>query len=124
MVQLERLLLHPSVSVLTHLHTLSTACGSVQDAAAADRALPDFRRSSHILDLAALDAEEARPTDEGSGSGGARASAAVAALAAGRAAAPQLEYSAAEVAGYAATRLPACYAALVKVSWSLMPLVQ
>ena len=87
-------------------YAMVTHCSGVQDAAAADRAVLDFRRSSHILDLADLDAEEAAL---------AKARAAGALSAAGRATAPQLEYTAAEVAGYAATRLPACYAVLVKV---------
>jgi len=85
-------------------------CPGQQEAAAADRALPDFRRSSDILDFAALDTA----ADDGtSGISPTRAQGMARAINPGDAS--PLGYDAAQVAGYAATRLPATYAVLIKV---------
>ena len=98
-----------------------------QEAATADRALPDFRRSSGIVDLAALDPtadNDALAAAEGAANGvGARAQGSL--RADGSGAAPPLGYDAAQVAGYAATRLPATYAVLLKArtQWCILSLL-
>ena len=71
--------------------------------------MPDFRRSSDILDLASLN----EATDDGARS--VRLQAQGILKAASLDGASPLGYDAAQVAGYAATRLPATYAVLLKV---------
>ena len=72
--------------------------------------MPDFRRSSDILDLAALDTAA---DDDASSIGTARSQGSARTTDPGHA--MPLGYDAAQVAGYAATRLPATYAVLIKV---------
>ena len=86
-------------------------CPGWQEAAAADRALPDFRRSSDILDLTALDTAA---DGDASSISTTRAQGLARGTDAGGLASP-LGYDAVQVAGYAATRLPATYAVLIKV---------
>ena len=79
--------------------------------------MPDFRRSSDILDLAALDTAAA--DGDASNIGATRAQGLARAADPGDAS--PLGYDAAQVAGYAATRLPATYAVLIKVRTSPNP---